>query len=586
VSVSDKNTRSVFVNFGNIGKTAPAPWNNWLGFKGNNAVITNLKDETNTATTFGVTMVNSWGGLTDLGHITGNNSGVYPDSVLQSGLVDFNASRTINITGLNNAMKYNIVLVGSMNEGINATVEYSSGTTKDTLNAKYNTHQTANLNGLVPIAGTITVTTLKLPGITPSYLNALVIEEYDPAITLLNPINLYAEPVDRTSADLSWSDRTVGEDASQGYVLERARDSLFTQSVVSIALPGNTTTYRNTGLVPNTRYWYRVRAKDSGGQLSEYSNRVKTITPASIVYMNFNYTLPDAEYPWNNTFTAPTFEATFDNLINQSGIVSGLSMTLTRIFNGEFTAGVKTGNNSGIVSDLALASNYWLDNTQLSQFRVSGMNHSRKYRIGFFGSSSSAGWFKGNYTATYTINGQTVYLNSWMNSSKIVYINDVVPDENGEVYLDFSTTAAAAYGFNGGVLIEDYTDPAATTVVNLANFSSLASGVRPGNIDENVTLAQQASAAANGKMYPNPFIDFINMDFSNSSADNNISVDVYDLSGRLSFHKNYGKLPGGNNTLRLSASDAGMNIGTGVYIITLNVNGKAIQANKVIRTKN
>ncbi len=167
--------------------------------------------------------------------------------------------------------------------------------------------------------------------------------------------------------------------------------------------------------------------------MSDYSNSARAITPASIVYVNFNYTLPDADFPWNNTFASPTFESTFDNLTNQSGAVSGLSMGLTKIFNGEFTAGVNTGNNSGVVPDKALASNYWLDNTQLSQFKLSGMNHSRKYRIGFFGSSSSTGWFKGNYTATYTINGRTVYLNSWMNSTKVVYIDDVTPDENGEV---------------------------------------------------------------------------------------------------------------------------------------------------------
>src|SRR5690606_19562796 len=97
------------------------------------------------------------------------------------------------------------------------------------------------------------------------------------------------------------------------------------------------------------------------------------------------------------------------------------------------------------------------DNTQLSTIRVSVLNHTRRYRFGFFGSSSPDGWYKGNYTATYTINGKTVYLNSWQNTTKIVYINDVAPDANGEIILDFSTTATALYGFNAGLIIHAYT---------------------------------------------------------------------------------------------------------------------------------
>jgi hypothetical protein len=347
---------------------------------------------------------------------------------------------------------------------------------------------------------------------------------------------------------------------------------------VSIQLPGNTTTYKNTGLTPNTKYWYRVRAKSAGNVFSDYSNRAKAITASSIVHVNFNYTMPDADFPWNNIFASPTFESTFDNLINQSGAVSGLSLTLTKIFNGEFTAGVVTGDNSGIVPDKALASDFWLDNTQVSEFKVSGLNHSRRYRVGFWGSSSSNGWFKGNYTATYTINGRTVYLNSWMNSSKMVFIDNVIPDENGEMLLDFSTTEAAAYGFNGGFIVEDYTDPDAP--VGVASNSV----VEPLTLEESVNGSNAANRAAQLnaiKMYPNPVNDFLNIDFNNTSAANNVSMEVYDLSGRISYRRVLGKLPVGGNTVRLNAIEAGMK--TGIYIVTLSVNGKSIQANKIMR---
>src|SRR5690606_35874367 len=141
----------------------------------------------------------------------------------------------------------------------------------------------------------------------------------------------------------SWSDRTEEEAAANGYVLERALDSLFSQSAVSFNVPGDNTTYRNTGLTPNTKYWYRVRARTAGGAFSDYSNRAKAVTPSSIVSVNFNIELSAADYPWNNTSSTPTYAGTvFPDLINQSGSNSGLSLELTRIFNGENTAGVNT----------------------------------------------------------------------------------------------------------------------------------------------------------------------------------------------------------------------------------------------------
>jgi hypothetical protein len=585
ISVSDKNTRSVYVNYGSVTKTAPAPWNNFLGTRGANSTLANLKDETNTVTPFSVTMVSSWSGVSDLGHLTGNDSGAYPDSVLQSGVSDGAGPKTIRISGLDDTKRYNIVFMASQNEGTNATVEYAAGTAKDTLNARYNTNQTGNVNGLTSVGGQITVVATRVSGGTTNILNGLVIEEYDPSLVILNPVNMYAETFDKSTIDLSWSDRTANEDVSLGYYLERATDSLFSHNLVQIPLPGNTTTYRNTGLSPNTRYWFRVRAKAAGGAFSDYSNRAKATTPASTVFVNFNYTMPDADYPWNNTFSSPSFEASFDNLINATGANSGLTLSITRIFNGEFTAGVYTGNNSGIVPDKALVSDYWIDNTQESQMKVSGLNHTRKYRVGFFGSSSSNGWFKGNYTATYTVNGRTVYLNSWMNGSKIVYLDGLTPDENGELLLNFSTTKEAQYGFNGGIIIQDYTVPDETT----GGSQSSPSVVQASAVDEAANKDDQSAARTQAeklasRVYPNPFTDFVNLDFNNESESDRVSIEVYDLSGRIGYRRMLGQLPKGGNTVRLSAAEAGLK--TGVYIVTLSVNGKPIQASKVIRLEN
>jgi dienelactone hydrolase len=569
ILVTDKNTRSVFVHFGSIGKTAPLPWNNWLGTKAANSVISNLKDENNIATAFSVTTVTAWSGLSDLGHLTGNNTGAVPDSVLQSGLMDNGATKQIKISGLNTAMRYNFVFAGSQNEGLDASAEYATGSQRDTLNARYNTNQTANLNGLTPDAGgSVLVNITRLSTALNSYLNALVIEEYSPAVTVLNPLNLFAETSDRTKINLSWSDRTNNENVADGYELTRATDSLFMQNVAVINLQKSTSVYQNTGLAPNTKYWFRVRAK-SGAFYSDYSNRAKAFTPASQVYVNFNANVTNAPAPWNNTVAQPTSPTTFSNLLNQAGYNSGLSLKIEQIFNGEFSAGVVTGNNSGIVPDNVLKSDYWQDKTQLSTMRLSGLNQTRKYRLGFIGSSGPQGWYKDNYTSTYTVNGKTVYLNSWANSSKIVYINDVSPDDGGEVVINFSTTTAAAFGFTAAVIIDDYTDSSSLAVANGLVLDSL------------VELASADNIIRQNRMYPNPFSDFITMDYFNTSGNTKLSAFVYDIAGRLVNRTDYTNLVSGYNQLRLNASRT--KGGDKMFTVVLSANGKVLLVNKMVR---
>ena len=570
ILVTDQNVRSVFINLGSAGKTAPEPWNNWLGTRTAGSAISNLKDESNTATSFSITMVNGWSTITNLGHITGNNNGVFPDAVLASGIADNGAAKQIRISGLNSSMRYNLVFVGSQNEGPRASADYSIGTQKSGLDARYNTNTTANLNSLAPDGtGTLLVTITRTNGSAFTYLNAMVIEEYDPGITLLAPANLYVEPLDRTSAFITWSDKTNNEQATNGYELTRATSASFSTGVSIINLPANTTSYKNTGLSANTRYYYRVRAKN-GSNASGYSNVVSTITPATIVYVNFNSTVAGGPAPWNNLTAVPNVSFTKSSLKNQSGTSTSMSLKLVKYFNGEFTAGRTTGNNSGVVPDNVLKSDYWLDNSQISEFTLSGLNTSRKYRIGFFGSSSANGWFKDNYTAKYSVNGRDVYLNSWENTTKVVYIGNLVPQSGGVLALNFSTTAEAAYGFNGGIIIQEYTDAAGGVITN--------------SVLDTTGMSNMASTVTgyNMHVYPNPFMDVVSLDFFNQSAGDKISPELYDMTGRLVVRQEFNKLPVGNNTLRLTGIE--VNRATSLCLVALRVNGTIVQTVKVVRT--
>lgn len=567
VHVTNGNTKSVYVNLGSSSKAAPAPWNNWLGTRSAGSVISNLKDETNVATTIGLTAVNAWTVITTLGHSTGNNSGVVPDVVLESGIADNSTARQIKVSGLNTSKRYNLVFIGSQNEGNSSTTQYSANGQASILNSRYNTQESANLNSLVPDAsGNILVTITRTGSTAFTYLNGMIIEEYSPSITLLNPENLSVEPINRQSVLLTWSDKTNNED---GYEITRSTDPSFSSGVATIRLARNSTNYKNTGLAPNTKYYYRVRAKN-GTTYSGSSNVVATITPTTMIYVNFNTTVPNGPSPWNNLEAITLSPFTSGYLKNEFGTSTMVRLKLESPFNGEFNAGVTTGNNSGVVPDNVLKANYWMDKQQISQFRVTGLLTSRRYRFGFFGSASSNGWSKGNYTGTYTIGDRTVYLNAWMNSTKIVYIGDVQPSSTGEVLITFSTTGASTYGFHGGLLIENYADASGGTVLNAV-------------LEEPVDTRQIDVPEFKIFIYPNPFIDHVNVNFNNNSSQNRIVAELYDLSGKLTYRYDFQRLPAGSNTLVLNVPEYSGE--THTYILALKVNGKVVHSSKLLRSK-
>ena len=579
VTVSDKNVRSIYVNFGQVGMNAPAPWNNFLHFGGAGSAIANLKDEAGVTTTIGLTHGNAWGGVILTGHLTGNNTGAYPDTVIRSGIwYNDVGARTITINGLDNSKRYNIVIFGSQNEGYDASARYTVnvGSQSDTLNARNNTNMTANINGLTPVGGAITLSLIKMASANFQFLNAMVLEEYTDPNLILNPVNLYVEPRDRTSTVLTWSDRTDNEDLADGFQLQRASDSLFTSILQTVSLGRNVTTFTNTGLNPNTKYWYRIRAK-KGGLFSDWSNRVKTITPNSRVYVNFNYVVQSAAIPWNNFESLPNLGTTLSNLMNYTGAPTGFNLQITIPFNGENNAGMPTSNMFGVPNQVTQSS-YWIDNTQISQMKLSGLNLTKRYRIGFI---SSSNWVGGDLTTTLSINGRKVYINAWQNTTKIVSIGNLVPDSNGEMLLDFSTTDAAGNGYNSGLIIDSYDDVNGGGVLNAPNNNDLNRNVvfEQGDARPTTIVNEELDA----RIYPNPFRDVVNIDFYNRAGTKATMVEVFDVTGRLVMRQQYSSLPEGYNTIRLSTPQGKLE--TGVYMLTLKVDGKVVKTGKLIKAK-
>ncbi|RZK45764.1 MAG: T9SS type A sorting domain-containing protein, partial [Pedobacter sp.] len=424
----------------------------------------------------------------------------------------------------------------------NRNTTYSAGGTSVTLNAAGNTSKTVQINGLVAdSAGNIEFVVTKGANSPYSYLNALVIQKYVDNGSILSPSNLKAAGKSRNSIQVSWNDNSNNE---SGFEVYRS-STINGQYTLLTTTAANTTTYLNSGLAVNTTYYYKVRAIATGLQ-SEYSNISGASTYSWAVYVNFNRDFPAAA-PWNNTNTVPQDGDLYTNLKNDQGNISGLGIGIVDNFSGENPSGMNTGNNSGIYPDNVIRSSYWVDRGDRAEIKVTGLNQSMVYSFVFFGSRDGGG----DRTSVYTINGQSVSLNASYNISQTVQIDQVRPDENGEIYISITLGAGSQFAYLGSLVIQaaDAADDGTQTTA-LSTNSEIRTGqlqalmTAPVIAKEEVAVTRPADITAdlrngtnllNGKLtaYPNPFTDRVNLmaDFSNDVS--KLTLRVLDINGRV-----------------------------------------------------
>ncbi|MFQ5454664.1 MAG: fibronectin type III domain-containing protein [Nitrospirota bacterium] len=87
------------------------------------------------------------------------------------------------------------------------------------------------------------------------------------------PTSLSVTVVSESRIDLSWIDNAANE---SGFKIERKIGAGGTYAEIDL-IGGNFTNYNDTGLVPNTTYYYRIRATNAGGD-SAYSNEASGTT--------------------------------------------------------------------------------------------------------------------------------------------------------------------------------------------------------------------------------------------------------------------------------------------------------------------
>jgi chitodextrinase/predicted esterase len=265
---------------------APVPWNNLATPPSDGISFANFKDDTNTATTVDLDLL-TWenGGTNNTGYATGNNSGVYPDAVLENYYYfeQFDAATTYQLSGLNNSRAYDLVFLG--NEwtvasigNVKVATDFTVGSTTVSQFNGRNSTQTSSIKQIQPDANAIAFEIKGNDEARYGVWNALEVRSYAPLSATFDilapttPQALAASNITNTSVRLTWRSSSDNVTVS-GYEVYRG-------STLAATVTDTTTTIG--GLLPSTAYVFSVRAMDAIPNRSSFSNglRVTTSSPS------------------------------------------------------------------------------------------------------------------------------------------------------------------------------------------------------------------------------------------------------------------------------------------------------------------
>ncbi len=119
------------------------------------------------------------------------------------------------------------------------------------------TQLTAAAGGLPDGAWSFSVTALSTNGLESVFGNVVSVTVVNPPAP---PLGLLVTSLSTSQIRLNWTDASTTE---TGFSVERSLDGV--NFVVATTLPAGTITFTDSGLTPNTLYYYRVRATNSGG---------------------------------------------------------------------------------------------------------------------------------------------------------------------------------------------------------------------------------------------------------------------------------------------------------------------------------
>jgi|GEM_PF-374886 len=462
--------KSWYLNF-KYQTSAASPWNNIT-----TDVTSNLKDNQGQASSVGLALQTTWWNSFNGGDITGNNSGVYPDNVIQDyyffGIFGGPNSVTGKVQGLNISNTYSITFFASSiwtNVADNGYTVFQIGSKKDSIYVQANTNKTLTFHNITPASdGTITFTMSKGSTAQVGYLNAMVINT-EASARPVKPLNIGLKNETVSSGNQVKVNWTQVPNASQISIYRSTRRDSTYVLLNPQQSNGNDTFYNDANIKAQTTYYYYLIANNSSGN-SMPSDTISITTLAGTEYVdtrkwliNFKYQTA-ANAPWNNITGV-----TSTNLKDDANQSSGVGLTLQTTWWSAFNGGDMTGNNSGIYPDNVISDYYYFGifggpNTVTGS--ITGLDTSLSYSVTFFASSIWTNVADNGYTV-FQIGSTKDSIYVQANTNRTLTFSHIKPSTSGAIAFIMSKGSTAAAGYINAMVVTTENNVAPKAPINL-----------------------------------------------------------------------------------------------------------------------
>lgn len=475
------------------GLPSPSPdnyghyWNNWYGVGGvsgfdTNASIEELRTTVNDATDMGIQFIGLPQGTfgtsaTKSLNFNGFNVGVgdYPAEALYDNVYVHSSNNPdgikLRIKGMVSTNKYYIKIWGARLDDrigprtLQAKLDGEDWVTAQSVETKYAITANPNYEQAVKfdnVTGADSVDIILRTGSGSSFAHISLID-----IGVVGPLPLIPQIKLRdTTTTLSTMQLTA-------LPINGATISSYQWTQVSgpsTATIGNATSATaNISGLSNGSYIFKVEGTSTGGKILSSSATVKVFPNndgLKTLRVNFSKTVAPSIPGWFNVYGNPSVDHisvtdpetgwTIDNVSANSQYWSPYAGSSS-----SNTDGTSTGNNSGIIPDIALQS-YWFNYSLkyvsgMDNLTIGGLNPSKTYIIYFYASRNNSATAP-RYGA-WRINGGTEILqDAYNNTSLESYQDSVSPDANGVIKISVhspSLTANGSFGYLNALVIQE-----------------------------------------------------------------------------------------------------------------------------------
>lgn len=478
------------------GKPTPSPdasgkyWNNWFGIGGvtgfaDKSTIAQLKTTTNATTNMSIQLLGAPQGTfgsSDTKAINYNGfkvpAGDYPyeavyDNMFLHTSINPNGV-TLRIKGLAKANKYYIKLWGARLDDTNtprilqAKLGEESWTDAQSVDGRYATNGTPDYNRAITfsnVTGRDSVDITLRVGPSSTFAHVSIVDigvmgtlpvvpqlKLNDTTTTLSTMQLTALPVNGASVtSYQWSQLSGPNTAVIGNgSTATASISGLTNGTFVFKVSGTTT----SGEVLTAQTTVKVFPDNNGKKTMRVHFSKNQVTPIP-GWLNMYNTSVNQRI----TMTDPVTNWIVDNVSDSKLYWSPFAGSQAAD-----TAGVTTGNNSGIVPDIVLKS-YWFNYslkyaTGMDNLQIKGLNPAKTYTIRLVGARSNGGNPAILRFGAWHVNGGNEILQDIKdNTSQETVVSNVTPDANGVIKLSVNSPTLTANGdysyINALIVIEN-----------------------------------------------------------------------------------------------------------------------------------